>query len=509
MEKFPFCMATQHPDNAKSPYWLKHSAFIDTRSEIEEAYRCFSELKIPEYMWDWEGKHVDESVTERLLEKYSDFFLKNQLGNQEYLTFRVPNPWEEGGYKLARAFVNIISSNDLACKFELKTPPIYQAILPMTQNAEQLFWMRKKYRQLASAIAKTELHPTSNHISGPSDLDWIPLVETTQAMTESSSIFLKYMNLCKKANFPKLEYLRPFIARSDPALNSGFIAATLSASVCLSECEKFTQESSIPTYPIIGVGCLPFRGGFTPYSIDVFFKQYAGVVTPTVQSSYRYDYPTLSVKKSIEKLRIKKIKKSSILSPSAKKEQLRLIQISSDNYQLTLEQITELVNIISKFVPSRRERKQHIGLFGYSRKVGKSSLPRAISFTASLYSIGVPPEIIGISNTIAQIKSEGLYSCLEDSTPSLIPCLKSVMPFVNFRNLKYLSTKSKWASAFKSIINDVESIEEKFAINCDPVDIISQEHQNLTSSILKSGLKGLKSTTSKIEESAILRKSIG
>jgi len=48
------------------------------------------------------------------------------------------------------------------------------------------------------------------------------------------------------------------------------------------------------------------------------------------------------------------------------------------------------------FVPRRRMRKLHIGLYGYSRSVEGVSLPRVISFCASLYSIGMPPELLGL-----------------------------------------------------------------------------------------------------------------
>ena len=38
----------------------------------------------------------------------------------------------------------------------------------------------------------------------------------------------------------------------------------------------------------------------------------------------------------------------------------------------------------------------HVGLFGYNRASAGVSLPRAIPFCASLYSIGLPPELIGL-----------------------------------------------------------------------------------------------------------------
>ena len=56
-----------------------------------------------------------------------------------------------------------------------------------------------------------------------------------------------------------------------------------------------------------------------------------------------------------------------------------------------------LINEVAKYVPGRRKRKLHIGLFGYSREVEGITLPRAITFTAALYSIGLPPEILGLN----------------------------------------------------------------------------------------------------------------
>ena len=56
-------MSTQHPDNACETFWSGKS-FITTTDEIEEAYMAFRDLGCDEYMWDWEGKFVDEAVIE-------------------------------------------------------------------------------------------------------------------------------------------------------------------------------------------------------------------------------------------------------------------------------------------------------------------------------------------------------------------------------------------------------------------------------------------------------------
>lgn len=55
-------------------------------------------------MWDWEGKLVDEAVIERLLGSYIKFFREKPIGQEVFLTFRVPNPRVEPGYRLGRAF---------------------------------------------------------------------------------------------------------------------------------------------------------------------------------------------------------------------------------------------------------------------------------------------------------------------------------------------------------------------------------------------------------------------
>ncbi|HEX5035268.1 MAG TPA: phosphoenolpyruvate carboxylase, partial [bacterium] len=88
--RVPATMATQHPDNAFKPYW-NTKPFISTSREVEECYRSFSDMGCQEYMWDWEGKFVDEAVVDRLYLKYFDYFVKHPLGKEKFLTFRVPN----------------------------------------------------------------------------------------------------------------------------------------------------------------------------------------------------------------------------------------------------------------------------------------------------------------------------------------------------------------------------------------------------------------------------------
>ena len=120
MRKIPATMATQHPDNALPAYWDQHQdPFISAYQEISEAVHCFDELNVTEYMWDWEGKHADAAVIDRLFSEYLDYFKKNQLGKEKFLTFRIPNIWEEKGYNLLQAMTVILSSEDFARDLKL------------------------------------------------------------------------------------------------------------------------------------------------------------------------------------------------------------------------------------------------------------------------------------------------------------------------------------------------------------------------------------------------------
>src|SRR5688572_246088 len=100
--KIPATMVSQHPDHASVPYWKSVKgeggrvkgndvAFISTAEETHELFLSFSDLGVSEYKWDWEGKLVDESVMERLLSEHYDFFKDNPIGQEKFLTFRLPN----------------------------------------------------------------------------------------------------------------------------------------------------------------------------------------------------------------------------------------------------------------------------------------------------------------------------------------------------------------------------------------------------------------------------------
>ena len=119
-------------------------------------------------------------------------------------------------------------------------------------------------------------------------------------------------------------------------------------------------------------------------------------------------------------------------------------------YRAIIPEIAPLINSIAKHIPKRRERVQHVGLFGYSRGVGGATLPRAIGFTAALYSIGVPPEFLG---TAAGIAKGADVSYIEKFYINLCSDLTQAGKYLNKTNLNTsLGIRLQlWQSAWQSV----------------------------------------------------------
>jgi len=506
--KIPSTMATQHPDNAGCVWWLG-KPFIDSKDEIKEALVSLGELSCEEFMWDWEGKYVDEAVIERLFEEDFPFFQKRPLGKKVFITYRIPNIWvEKGSYRVLRAFANVLTASDIARDLKLHYPPVFEVILPMTTKAEQLVYLQTKFAELSNLLRKDV--QTKIGSGSPETIEIIPLIEDIPYLLGVDNLLEEYVSLYKQkfSRIKKIEHIRPFIARSDPALNYGLVAAVLSAKVAISKIYKICEKLDIKVYPIIGCGTVPFRGHLSPRNITNFLREYQGIKTVTIQSSFRYDYPLEEVKEAIKTLSVELANQNNI--PFISRSDLtgieKLVKIFKDSYRREIVKIAGLINEISGFVPRRRERRLHIGLFGYSREFTRGiHLPRAITFTASLYSLGIPPEIIGVGRALKVAQKEGLEEILEKYYLNLKWDLKEACGFVNRENIKRL--KRKYPS-LEYIEQDLGLIERILKIPTEPVANKQLIHKNLTSNILLF-LEEDKDVTQLIEEAGILRNFLG
>lgn len=496
-------MATQHPDNAFPAYWDEtNQPFIGVHKEILEAVHCFKDLGVSEYMWDWEGKHADAAVIDRLFSDHYKYFSEHQLGRDEFLTFRIPNIWEEKGYTLLQAMTVVLTSEDFALDLKFQQRPLFEIILPMTENAEQLMQMHSAFEKLAQFKSKEF---TPNLKANNDYLSLIPLVESVESQLNIRKLLEKYVSLHKKHFGKEPEYIRPFLARSDPALVSGLLATVIANKIALSQVYEFSVASKIPVFPISGVGSLPFRGGLAPDTVDMYLKEYPGMRTVSVQSSFRYDHPLASVKAAIKKLETELPKsKPRILSPETQAVMIGISERASKYYQETLNKVAADMQPFFGAIPKRRDRRQHIGLLAYGRTVGAVKMPRAITFTSGFYSIGVPPELIGIGRLLAGLSKEEI-KVLDQEYPSMKEDIYRAGRYLNVDNLSQLAAKN---SAWKAVDKDIKLAEAYFGEVIRPVTNSEKAHKNLTANvlILRHNKEAL---TPLLNQMAIIRKSLG
>jgi phosphoenolpyruvate carboxylase len=394
----PRCMSTQHPDNANAPFFSQ-IAQLSGEEEVREAFHVYNALGCEEQMWDHEGKEVDVHVVPKLLSHHSSFFRKKKLGKHVFLTLRVPNPARErsSAKGLLEILESIPRSYDVAQQFYGEDiAPIFEIILPMTTNSAELNRIWNYYRDFVAGKADRPVLPgdiTFKEWIGdfsPKSINVIPLIEDKPSLLASDRIVEDYL-IAKDS-----PYQRVFLARSDPAMAYGSTTAVLLLKIALHKLHLLEERLGIPIYPIVGVGSAPFRGNFKPTNVRHELKGYPSVQTFTIQSAFKFDYPEELVKKAISVIR--KTPRRAPIPVENEEVLLLLIEKMSKTYSRQVERLNKVINSVARFVPARRKRKLHTGLFGYTRAVAGKRLPRAISFCAALYSIGLPPELLGLAD---------------------------------------------------------------------------------------------------------------
>lgn len=459
--KIPKVMSTQHPDNVTTPYFARNTQ-LSGDDEVLEAYYAYSHLGCDEQMWDCEGKEVDNFVVKKLFIKDDSFFKENKLGQDIFLTLRVPNPEEEKAEAkiLLEQLEGIPRVFDIAKIFYGEDiAPIFEVILPMAGSADSIDRIYKYYMNFV--VGKNDKSTKEGDITigewigefNPKKINVIPLFEDKEHLLNAADILKEYL---KDKN---VDYQRVFLARSDPALNYGLVSAMLLIKIALQDLDNLSKEIGVKIYPMLGVGSAPFRGNLTPKTVERITNEYPSNHTFTIQSAFKYDYSPYEVKEAIKKL---KEFETTLPHKVDKEKTLKIVDKYTKEYQKQITQLAPIINMAAKYVPSRRKRKLHTGLFGYSRSMDGITFPRAIKFTAALYSIGLPPELLGL-NALSK----------ED-----IEYIKTI--YVNFEqdlidSVKYLNLDTGLVPQdLKTIL---EEFQNKFGYN--------KEHKEITSKILK------------------------
>lgn len=466
----PRVMSTQHPDNVQQPFFAEHDV-MSGEDEVQEAFYAFSHLGCGEQLWDAEGKEVDSFVVKKLLTKYEPFFRKRRLGEERILSLRVPNPRVERSEAkiLIEALHSITRSHDVSAAFygDDAPAPIPQVYLPMTRDASEVLRVKEYYDEMIIKAQERSLlgMPIKRWIGPfkPETVRVTPLVEERDAILGCATIAEELIGKKAMNGDP---FLRFWFARSDPALNYGSAATVLMLKVALQRLHEVERRTSVEILPIIGLGSAPFRGGFTPASAGSILRGYPSMQTFTAQSSFKYDHPVEETKAAIGELNEAKRKPPVAVDEEAL---LPIIEKLSRAYEEQVRLVAPLANRMAQHVPSRRKRKLHIGLFGYSRESGGVTLPRAIKYTGAMYSLGLPPELLGL-----HALNERELDVLRDAWRNFDADHAAAARFLNAGNLALFPQR---------IQDDVRAVMARFPVEAD------HDHQRITTIIRESFAK--------------------
>ena len=485
----PRTMSTQHPDNVRAPFFAANHVLAGD-DEIKEAFYAYSNLKIKEQLWDFEGKDVDSSVVRKLLSKYESFFREKQLGKDMRLTYRVPNPDVSGkeGKILLETLESIPRSTDIARAFYGDdVAPIFEVTVPMITNAKSIIRINEYYKRFVVGKERKSLFEGDEPISSwigeffPKNVNVIPLIEDKTSMLNAANIVEEFVNHEKIQ-----DYQRVWLARSDPALNYGSASAVLIEKVALQRLHHLSEKLSLPIHPMLGCGSAPFRGNFKPTNVGMNLKAYPSVRTFTLQSAFKYDYEESLVKKAVQE-----IEDTPVRAPLVVDEEkvLPIIDKIGEAYVKQIAVLAPLINEFSAFIPSRRKRKLHIGLFGYSRSSGGVSLPRAIKFGATLYSLGLPPDLLGL-----HVLDGKDVDVINEAYPSFFSDLREGCQFVNTDNFRMFP----------------ESIQEQVCKAMELVDVAVHEDHKRVSSLISENFRHRKpGVTDLVERAGWMRGFLG
>jgi phosphoenolpyruvate carboxylase len=469
-------VATQFPDNFDRPFW----SLKDTASASDDFFDCyvaFKELGCHEYFWEWKDRKLDQLLVKKLIHAYGPFFKDNPIGRKRFITFSIAS--NDQVDTLGRLYMSIIDTNGFAEEHSFHSPPLFE-VLHTGTSSDNFVKFSKLYNETIS-IAIDKL----GRDCGPKTISVIPQHNFD---TNWYPKLHQYLSAYQSAFRTKVDNLRPLIPRSAIADKHGFIAATLATKRSLASYASFAKITGTTTYPIIDAGPLMFRGGLNPERTKEFTDTYPGTRTVTITPAFRYAYDLEDAKRAITELgRALPKNKPTTYSQDEVKKMIQIERIFSRHFNATMEVLPDLGDI-----------PEEVG--SINRSVDKQ-----LHTTFALYSLGIPPELIGTGKAILECIKEGNIKDLETIYPNIKHDLITAGAFLNKENLSFLS---KTHRAWQEISKDIQLIEDYTDTSLGPSSTATFLHRNHTSNVFH--LRSTKQDFSKdLQAAARLRHCVG
>lgn len=387
----PKLMCTQHPDATER---------VTAQQEVDEAIQAYTMYGCDEVMSDYEGKLTPYAQPKDIVVKALNFGIP--IGEKVFVTPRIPNPsledFDRVDLSIEAGFIANYYSARLA-----NVQAVRWLILPMVEDLNTVrFVQRLILRKLN--IFREELGINLEPVQ------LIPLIEDVHGHIYVRSHVKTLLSVLKDFGI-EIEVLRVFLGKSDAAVKSGHIASSLSIIYALNELHRLSRELRMEIKPIIGMGIPPFRGAINNPELVLYEAQrYRGFSTATIQSAIRYDMPFkdyIMVRDTI--LENVDLKPSSVDSGV-----IEIVEKATEKYRALASRYINVIQRIAEAVPGTRDR---VSWREYGRILpaqdAKLSVPRAIVYTATWYSIGVPPTYLDADFIVDLYKNGKLDDLLE------------------------------------------------------------------------------------------------
>lgn len=486
---------TQHPDSA--------SRYIPVRDEPKEAIEALTPqpigLGLEEIMVDYEGKltpyHQTAEITLGLLERGL------VPGRDVLVTPRIPSATQETAFHQLMALMSVIESN-----FQLSLAgsdgAIREVIVPMVETAGELIDVRRRIQDVIELG-----HKEFGTSRDPDAVQVIPLIEEVPELLGAGRLLEEYIGRAAESGYG-VDRLRVMLGRSDSAMVYGMVPSVLAVKVAISDCCAMGREKGIEVYPIYGGGVLPFRGHVSLDNFDRLVSDYAGVRTVTVQSGLRYDSDSEAARQVAIKAH-EGLAGGPALAYNAQQrsEIAALIGIFTVPYLESFAELLPTVLAVSEVIPRQRDRLARKSAVGYARAAADpaklaaeiddaeisalvgavatlkaANLPRAISFTGALYSIGLPPEFIGTGRGLAAVAErygdEGISRLLQ-----IYPGIRADMAKAGrYANLKTAAIHLP-ETLLEQLSGDMDEVSSRLDIEIGPVSADDQRYHVLLETV--------------------------
>jgi len=397
-------MCTQHPDSTVK---------ITVQEEVDEAVMAYTMYGCDEVMVDYEGKLTPYSQPKDIVLRAKDAGIVP--GEDFYITPRIPNPRLEDVDRMALSLEAALLANYYSMK-EFESQAVKWIIVPMVEEKSVIELLQRLIIKKAEALygeLKVRCRP----------IQLIPLLEDVARLASLHEYVITVLEVMKEFGV-NVDELRLFVGKSDAATKSGHIASSLAIRIALSYAKKLESEVDTWIRVIIGMGSPPFRGGLNNLAlVDSEVEQYTGYTTATIQSAVRYDVPLQQYVRVRET-----ILAWSSSEPQAISDADSVVKLVVEAEKLYRGFVTKLLPKVveyARYIPSTRDRVTWKA-YGRLFELGDRTLnvPRAIVYTATWYTLGLPPTLLDAPLILELYKQDELDDLLK-----LLPALRRELEY--------------------------------------------------------------------------------